>query len=517
MYSINQSIFSLNLKFFIFNQLFSICFSCILLILLVIPKAYSQENIPVTAGIDDNVSNLIAYDGYLFFSANTAANVTEIFYYDNNVPVKVSSFGTDSDPQEFTVLNGKLYFSANVGSTDRLLHEITPNAGGYDVDEIPGSEGANNYILHNDLIYFQGTSNIFSIDPLDPNFDLQLISNDVGIAGIPRPFDGDRKRLFVAGDKLFFNKDFGMYFIDLLAALPNTNLVNGTFDKRIASFTYYSSYHIGDKVLCNVVDTNFDYELYLIDAGQSTAHITTASPNSISLNPSIDTYGKYFTQYMGYLVFVTFHTDDWRIVYINDQATDASDFNFISGYTANQNSISEFQDPFIKLDGNLYHGSDEIEFTTGQISTSKCFGGKPLISLNGRYYYFDFSCVGCSFSAANLQSCSNSTDKITETCLNGLDNFIGHAVELNGDIFFNTSNPDTYELDLWKWSGSNVGLCAPPPCDQDIKPDLHIEDGDVYLDESCRGVIFTTSNDDCYRMKVNDNGDLETTLVACPN
>ena len=66
---------------------------------------------------------------------------------------------------------------------------------------------------------------------------------------------------------------------------------------------------------------------------------------------------------------------------------------------------------------------------------------------------------------------------------------------------------------------ANEGLCEDEEiiCDQDIKPDLHVEDGDVYLDESCRGIIFTTSNDDCYRMTVNDNGDLETTLVTCPN
>jgi len=465
---------------------------------------YSQENIPVTVGIDDNVSNLTAYDGYLFFSANTAANVTEVFYYDNNIPVKVSSFVTDSDPQEFTVLNGKLYFSANVGSTDRLLHEITPNAGGYSVAEILGSEGANNYILHNNLIYFQGTSSIISIDPINPNFDLQIVSNDVGIAGIPQPYDGDRKRLFVAGDKLFFNKDFGMYFIDLSAALPNTNLVANTSDKRVASFNSYSSYHIGDKVLCNVTDSNFDRELYLVDAGED---VPTVTPISLSSSPFVQTSGKYFTQYMGFLCFVAFHeSEGWRIFYIDDQAEMLNDFNFISTYDANSNSASEFSDPFKKLDGKLYHWSDEIDFTSDQISTSECFGGKLVISLNGTYYYMGFQ----------LQSCTDNGN-LTETCLPAVDYSSKYLIELNGELFFEFITSDYNTTELWKWSGSNVGLCAPPPCDQEIKPDLHVEDGDVYLDESCRGVIFTTSNDDCYRMTVNDNGDLETTLVTCPN
>ncbi len=64
---------------------------------------------------------------------------------------------------------------------------------------------------------------------------------------------------------------------------------------------------------------------------------------------------------------------------------------------------------------------------------------------------------------------------------------------------------------------ANEGLCEEPLCDQDIKPDVHIEDGDVYLEESCRGVVFTTPDGNCYRMTVNNNGDLETTFVTCPN
>jgi|GEM_PF-2818892 len=512
MYSINLSTFSPNHKFFISNQLFSICFSCILLILLVIPKAYSQENIPVTAGIDDNVSNLIAYDGYLFFSANTAANVTEIFYYDNNVPVKVSSFGTDSDPQEFTVLNGKLYFSAisQQGSTDRLLHVLSNGVNGYEVDPIPGTEGANNFIFYNSFVYLQGTSSMLRVDVNDNS---EEIAADVGVSGLPNETDSDRKRIFVSGNKLFYNKSLGIHYVDLTAALPNFDTVGGTDTKEVFIGGTYSSYHIGSKVLCNVYDSGFNSELYLIDA-------SSANPTGIPIELStvVNNKGTFFTQYMGRLYFVAFHDNvGRRVFYIDDTAIDVNSFDHIPNYEATPNNSFEDSDPFQKIDNKLYHWSDEIDFTTGQISTSECFGGKPVISSNGRYYYFDFSCVGCSFSAANLQSCSNNTDKITETCLNGLDNFIGHAVELNGDIFFNTSNPDTYELDLWKWSGSNVGLCAPPPCDQDIKPDLHVENGDVYLDESCRGVIFTTSNDDCYRMTVNDNGDLETTLVTCPN
>lgn len=62
------------------------------------------------------------------------------------------------------------------------------------------------------------------------------------------------------------------------------------------------------------------------------------------------------------------------------------------------------------------------------------------------------------------------------------------------------------------------GDCRPLEiCNQDIKPDVHIEDGDVYLDESCRGVVFTSPDGNCYRMTVNNNGDLETTFVTCPN
>jgi hypothetical protein len=64
---------------------------------------------------------------------------------------------------------------------------------------------------------------------------------------------------------------------------------------------------------------------------------------------------------------------------------------------------------------------------------------------------------------------------------------------------------------------ANEGLCEDPICDQSIKRDVHVEDGDVYLEASCRGVVFTTPAGDCYRMTVDNYGDLETTFVTCPN
>ncbi len=46
--------------------------------------------------------------------------------------------------------------------------------------------------------------------------------------------------------------------------------------------------------------------------------------------------------------------------------------------------------------------------------------------------------------------------------------------------------------------------------------DVTVEDGDVYLPNSCNGVILTSPSGNCYRVIVGDNGQLITQAVACP-
>lgn len=47
-------------------------------------------------------------------------------------------------------------------------------------------------------------------------------------------------------------------------------------------------------------------------------------------------------------------------------------------------------------------------------------------------------------------------------------------------------------------------------------PNLYAEEGDVYIDESCYGVILTSPNGSCFRLKVQNTGTVNAEPVRCP-
>lgn len=46
---------------------------------------------------------------------------------------------------------------------------------------------------------------------------------------------------------------------------------------------------------------------------------------------------------------------------------------------------------------------------------------------------------------------------------------------------------------------------------------VHVEEGDIYIDDACHGVILTAPNGLCYRMKVTNDGSFISEIVECPN
>ncbi len=47
-------------------------------------------------------------------------------------------------------------------------------------------------------------------------------------------------------------------------------------------------------------------------------------------------------------------------------------------------------------------------------------------------------------------------------------------------------------------------------------PELHIEDGDIFIEGSCDGIVMTAPNGTCFRVLVQDDGSFGTEAVACP-
>ena len=58
------------------------------------------------------------------------------------------------------------------------------------------------------------------------------------------------------------------------------------------------------------------------------------------------------------------------------------------------------------------------------------------------------------------------------------------------------------------------GSFGSPPCD--VINQIEAEDGDIYVEESCHGVILKSDGGFCYRIRVDDDGILFTEAVDCP-
>lgn len=57
-------------------------------------------------------------------------------------------------------------------------------------------------------------------------------------------------------------------------------------------------------------------------------------------------------------------------------------------------------------------------------------------------------------------------------------------------------------------------MAPPQPCP--AIEQVGVEEGDIFVKESCHGVILTSPNGTCYRIIVDDNGGLHTEQVTCP-
>lgn len=86
--------------------------------------------------------------------------------------------------------------------------------------------------------------------------------------------------------------------------------------------------------------------------------------------------------------------------------------------------------------------------------------------------------------------------------MNGIPQDIGSTIDsnLNTNNACNVNTPDQYNAE----------------CNAEVKAQVEVEDGDVYLTNACHGIILTSPCGRCFRVTVGDEGELETALVVCP-
>lgn len=120
----------------------------------------------------------------------------------------------------------------------------------------------------------------------------------------------------------------------------------------------------------------------------------------------------------------------------------------------------------------------------------------------------DWCNIGCSyarfFQAGSLvDSIANATSNVPETLL-----FVNSAAAAIDEMTITSFEGQIFEIRIYHTAG-------PAACPPDA--DIHTESGDVYVEDSCRGVILKSPNGTCFRIRVDDNGGLMTEQVACPD
>lgn len=449
------------------------------IITLVIFNLSSQTLIPITAALNNsNAENLTVFDGKLFFSAKTGTTTNIYSITGNAAPVKVNS--TDyPTPEEFTVVNNKLIFSA--GTTDRKAYYI--NAGSTTITSITGNYSSpTDFVSNGTNFYFQGKSStpanqgIFQWNgSTSPS---TRISDKVGRSWNQNEYRNSRfgheKHLMVVGNKLFFHQSNGVYYINLMSTSIAT-LVPGS-----AEYYYEANDNadnagsfVGNKVVysANTTANGFPDGLLVIDAA-----LAAPTAQYIPINASNSAPDR-FIKFNNFLFFLAGSGNNYNLHYFNPANNQI--VNFPTG-NPTLTAYTNTDDPLLILNNKLYYSNKEIVITGGIPSisgTTSCFeigysGKEGVIFFNNKFYWD--SAESGSFE---LYSCN---PKKKETCLNGPDNPIYKKIVYNNKIYF--VDPFGYPTHILRFpEDQGNGLCQPVINNEKFT-------GNAYHDKNCNGV-----------------------------
>lgn len=95
---------------------------------------------------------------------------------------------------------------------------------------------------------------------------------------------------------------------------------------------------------------------------------------------------------------------------------------------------------------------------------------------------------------------------VSETSASGLETltYLHPGIPSIGHMEIDGFEGEFHEIRIY-----NEEICDP-------KADIAAEKGDVYIEDSCFGVILTSPNGNCFRVKVDDTGQLISSAVPCP-
>jgi len=80
------------------------------------------------------------------------------------------------------------------------------------------------------------------------------------------------------------------------------------------------------------------------------------------------------------------------------------------------------------------------------------------------------------------------------------------------------SNGNNFNVDWSTFCNSGMGTCPVVNCTATpaANKQIHVEDGDVYIDGLCHGIVFKSADGNCHRLKIESGGNLKIEPVTCP-
>lgn len=119
------------------------------------------------------------------------------------------------------------------------------------------------------------------------------------------------------------------------------------------------------------------------------------------------------------------------------------------------------------------------------------------------------SYLGSFSNLTYLQLTSNNMTRCYDESLNTLCSQLDYNT--NAFISFGSN----FDVPWESFCNFDFGTCS-NLCNQNPNPQISIHQGDIYLEDACFGVILTSQNGSCYRLKVEDDGSFSSEMVSCP-
>ena len=168
-------------------------------------------------------------------------------------------------------------------------------------------------------------------------------------------------------------------------------------------------------------------------------------------------------------------------------------------------NIGDLGPSFLDYDLNIRR---KIDGTLGLQVLNEEETGRSLLLLGqgnlGRYFYM-------AYTGSNWNAQFSAFRPSAGILYTGGDNGISVIAE-KGDITFTTGGLESsFEKFIIKRNG-RIGIGTSNPASQ-----LQIADGDVYIEDINAGVIMKSPNGQCWRVQINNNGEMVPTMVTCPN